>query len=66
MNHLTKEVGSLAKQIGDVRSEVKEETRFTRWSIAGIFVGTMLAALAALWVTQGNLLSAFRDCPGRC
>jgi hypothetical protein len=59
MNHLTKEVGALAKQVGDVRSEVKEETRFTRWTIAGIFVGTILAALAALWVTQGNLLSAF-------
>lgn len=45
----------LAREIGAVKADNKN----TRGVIAGVFIGTVLAALAALWATQSNLLSAF-------
>jgi hypothetical protein len=40
---------------------VHTENRTTRWTIIGIAVGTAIAALAALWTTQANLLAAFQS-----
>jgi hypothetical protein len=37
--------------------ELKSDNRFTRWTIGLTWAGTVLAALAALWTTQGNLIS---------
>jgi hypothetical protein len=41
-------------QIKETSSELRADNKFTRWTIAGIIV----AALGALWLTQGNLLAA--------
>jgi len=40
--------------------EVKNDNRNTRWTIVITVVASALAALGALWTTQGNLLSAFQ------
>ncbi len=40
--------------------EVKKDNKNTRWTIAITVVASLLAALAALWTTQSNLLSAFQ------
>lgn len=54
------EIGTLAGKVSTLGSEVRADNANTRWTIAAIFVGTTLAALAALWATQANLLSAFQ------
>ena len=41
-------------------AEVKADNKNTRWTITGVIVASILSATAALWVTQGNLLSAFQ------
>jgi hypothetical protein len=43
----------------DVR-EVKQDNRNTRWTIIITVIASVLAALGALWTTQGSLLSAFQ------
>jgi hypothetical protein len=42
-------------------AEVKGDNKNTRWTVTGVVVASILAALAGLWVTQGNLLSAFQS-----
>lgn len=42
-------------------AEVKRDNKNTRWTVTGVVVASILAALAGLWVTQGNLLSAFQS-----
>jgi hypothetical protein len=46
-------------QLADTRKEVHEENVFTRWTVVIAVVTSLIGAIAALWVTQGNLLSAF-------
>ncbi len=63
-------VGSFNQKSGDLRQEVhslktaidevKKDNKSTRWTIAITVVASLLAALAALWTTQSNLLSAFQ------
>ena len=50
---------SVTSELGGVKSElviVKADNKYTRWTI----ILAVLAAIAALWVTQSNLLSAFQ------
>lgn len=59
---VTTSVGQLTGEVGRVRSEmrdVKDDNKNTRWTIVITVIVTILAALAALWTTQGNLISAF-------
>lgn len=45
-----------------VRTElatVKADNKFTRLTIIIAVIGSAIAGIAALWVTQGNLLAAF-------
>ena len=39
---------------------VRADSKFTRWTIIIAIVTSILAGLAALWVTQSNLLAAFQ------
>ena len=42
-------------------SVVKADNKFTRLTIIIAIVGSVIAGLAALWVTQANLLAAFQS-----
>jgi hypothetical protein len=46
-------------QLADVRREARAENLFTRWTVVIAVVTSLIGAVAALWVTQGNLLAAF-------
>jgi hypothetical protein len=48
--------GQLRKEMG----EVKTDNKNTRWTITATMILALLAAIAALWLTQGNLLAAFQ------
>jgi hypothetical protein len=55
-------VDRLADSISVLRSDiadVKADNRYTRWTIIVTVIASALAAIAALWVTQANLLAAF-------
>ena len=48
-----------SKAIADIHTEIvtmKSDNKFTRWTI----VGAVIAGLAALWVTQSNMLASFQ------
>ena len=48
---------------GDLRAEmqlVKADNKFTRTTIIATIVASILAGLAALWVTQSNILASFQ------
>lgn len=49
----------VTNQLAEVRREVRSENTFTRWTIVIAVLTSLIGAVAALWVTQGNLLSAF-------
>ena len=57
---------TMTSELGGVKSElttVKADNKYTRWTIILVFlaaIGAFIAAIGALWVTQGNLLSAFQ------
>jgi hypothetical protein len=48
-------ISSLANSVTTIRTEVRHENNLTRWTIVGLVV----AGLAALWVTQSNMLASF-------
>jgi hypothetical protein len=48
-----------AAQLRDEMRGVRADNKNTRWTIGVTIAVAMLAALAALWTTQANLLSAF-------
>jgi len=48
------------KDLKDSRQEVKRENSATRWTIVGVVIASVLTAVAAIWVTQCNLLAAFQ------
>jgi hypothetical protein len=39
--------------------ELRSDNKYTRWTIVVTVVASALAAIAALWITQANLLAAF-------
>jgi hypothetical protein len=55
LDRVADSIATLAHSVSNVRSEVKHESNLTRWTI----VGLVIAALAALWVTQSNMLASF-------
>lgn len=55
-----KNLSRLDGKFDQLRADLSNDNKFTRWTIAGIFVGSLLAALGALWVTQGNMLASFQ------
>lgn len=57
---LTGVVTDVKSELASVGSQVKEENRFTRWTIGITLIASLIAFAAALWTTQGNLLSAFQ------
>jgi hypothetical protein len=61
VDRLADTVEQLAGEIRYIRGDVHSENTTTRWTIVGIAVGTAIAALAALWSTQANLLAAFQN-----
>ena len=55
--------GEVSARLGQVERElttVKSDNKFTRLTIVVAVVGSVIAGIAALWVTQANLLSAFQ------
>jgi hypothetical protein len=55
LDKIVDSLGGLASKIDGV----KADNKFTRWTIVGIFVGATVAALAALYATQANMLASF-------
>lgn len=53
-------INALTSAVTTVRIEVKEDGKFTRWTVGVTIIASVIAFAAALWVTQGNLLSAFQ------
>jgi hypothetical protein len=53
-------IGALTSAVTAVRTEVKEDGKFTRWTVGVTLIASLIAFGAALWVTQGNILSAFQ------
>jgi ATP-dependent protease HslVU (ClpYQ) peptidase subunit len=41
-------------------ADIKSDNKFTRSAIIVAVVGSIIAGLAALWVTQSNMLSSFQ------
>lgn len=63
MDRLGELIERLSAEMGGVKAEmvgVKADNKFTRWTIVGVVVASILAGLAAIWVTQGNMLAAFQ------
>lgn len=67
IDRLSDMVTNLATQVGNVRSDMREEiieikadSKFTRVSIILAVVAAVLAGLAALYASQANLLAAFQ------
>jgi hypothetical protein len=59
---LNGKIDRLADSISVLRSDiadVKADNRYTRWTIIVTVIASALAAIAALWITQANLLAAF-------
>lgn len=48
-------ISVLANSVSTVRTEVKHESSLTRWTMAGL----VIAGIAALWLTQNNMLASF-------
>jgi len=53
-------INALTSAVTTVRTEVKEDNKFTRWTFGVTLIASLIAFGAALWVTQGNMLSAFQ------
>jgi hypothetical protein len=53
-------INALTSAVTTVRTEVKEDGKFTRWTVGVTLIASLIAFGAALWVTQGNMLSAFQ------
>lgn len=60
MDRVGDEIGALTSAVTTVRTEVKEDGKFTRWTVGVTLIASLIAFGAALWVTQGNILSAFQ------
>jgi hypothetical protein len=63
IDHLILSIEGLGKSTKEVENKlgtVITDNKNTRWTIAITVVASTLAALAALWTTQSNLLGAFQ------
>jgi hypothetical protein len=61
--NLDNKIDRLIDVVGRLSSEVtrvQADNRATRWTIITVVVASVLAGLAAIWVTQGNMLAAFQ------
>ena len=56
IDSVVESIGRLSGQVAEVRGDNKT----TRWTIAGVVVASLLAGLAAIWITQGNMLASFQ------
>lgn len=52
--------GEVREEFRDVRAEVRSDNKNTRWTVAVTTIAAVLAAVAAIWTSQANLLAAFR------
>lgn len=59
MDRLTDLLTTSTVQLTQEVREVKADNKNTRWTIGITVVVTIIAALAALWTTQNNLIAAF-------
>jgi hypothetical protein len=60
---LDNKLDRLADTVGQLTSAVQKveaDNKFTRWTIITVVVASVLAGLAAIWITQGNMLAAFQ------
>ncbi len=57
IDRLVDTVSVLSRTVGEVRDDNKR----TRNTVIGVVVASVLAGLAALWITQSNLLAAFQS-----
>lgn len=55
-NRVTEEIGFVKVEM----AAVKSDNKWTRWTIIIALVTSVIAGIGALWVTQGNMLSAFQ------
>jgi hypothetical protein len=56
------DIANVKSDVANVKSNVvdlRSDNKYTRWTIVVTVVASALAAIAALWVTQANLLAAF-------
>jgi cell division protein FtsL len=56
------DIANVKADVANVKSDVvdlRSDNKYTRWTIVVTVVASALAAIAALWVTQANLLAAF-------
>jgi len=56
------ELENVKSDIAGLKSDIvalKSDNKYTRWTIVVTVVASALAAIAALWITQANLLAAF-------
>jgi hypothetical protein len=61
--NLDNKIDRLVDSVGRLSSEVhrvQADNRVTRWTIITVVVASVLAGLAAIWITQGNMLAAFQ------
>jgi hypothetical protein len=53
--------GETKDDLRAVNQRIAAESKDTRHVIIGTIIASVLAALAAIWVTQANLIAAFQD-----
>jgi hypothetical protein len=67
IHQIANSVGQLTTIISDSRQEfirevreIRSDSKFTRLTIASVFVASVIGAVAAIWVTQGNMIAVFQ------
>jgi len=60
IDQLAETVPRLASDVVAGRAEIVAENKTTRWTIVAVVVASVLAGIAAIWITQGNMLAAFQ------
>jgi len=60
IDRLVDSVWRLSEGVDAARKEGRADNKSTRWTIIIVVVASVIAGLAALWTTQGNMLSAFQ------
>lgn len=59
MDHKLDKIADAVTALTDTVIGVKSDNKYTRWTIVVVVVASILAGLAALWTTQGNMLASF-------
>jgi hypothetical protein len=60
IDRLVDSVWRLSEGVETARKEGRADNKSTRWTIIIVVIASVIAGLAALWATQGNMLSAFQ------